>query len=394
MRPIYSLIKILALGLWLGPLALFSPVALANGNGNGTATAKKAPAKTAVQKPAAKTPAKKQAAAKGSAKKKPKTSASPKTNPKIRTITITPAAPSAAALEIPSSNPNAFTAAKASLNFTVNGTTIPYQRFFYTTPPGKTLTFALSNTWDPYEIAINNQIIPSQQHQWVWQAPSTPGLYNLTLTEKLTHKTLNLSIFVLATLAPNSTSLNGFKIGRYPAPKHGKKEYLPPKGFIEVNTKNANLWLSPHFQLGRFVCKQKCKFPVYVALEPALIEKLERLLEAYNAQRGPLHTFEIMSGYRTPSYNKSIRNVPHSRHIYGSAADIFVDINPKDGKMDDLNKDGKYNKLDAAYLYNLADTISEKYPHLSGGIGQYSANSAHGPFVHIDVRGSEARWGN
>jgi uncharacterized protein YcbK (DUF882 family) len=27
-----------------------------------------------------------------------------------------------------------------------------------------------------------------------------------------------------------------------------------------------------------------------------------------------------------------------------------------------------------------------------GGIGIYPATSAHGPFVHIDARGTRARW--
>jgi len=31
---------------------------------------------------------------------------------------------------------------------------------------------------------------------------------------------------------------------------------------------------------------------------------------------------------------------------------------------------------------------------LVGGYGIYRANSVHGPFVHIDVRGTPARWSN
>ncbi len=326
-------------------------------------------------------------------KKTKKTTAKRTKNTKksdIRTITVT--YPTAYKPD-PASNPDNFTPARASLHFNVNGKLIPYQRFFHTASPGETLTFSLANTFDPYELQINNQVITQNNHRWTWQAPNTPGLYQLVLTEKLTHKTLNLGIFVLTPLKAGSQTIGRYKIGRYPAPKDGKKEYLPPKGFIEVNAKNAGYWISPHFQLGRFLCKQKCSFPAYLALEPALIEKLELLLEAYNQKGGHLHTFEIMSGYRTPSYNKSIRNVQHSRHIYGSAADIFVDVNPRDGKMDDLNQDGKFNKQDASVLYDLADKISDKYHHLAGGVGQYSANSAHGPFVHVDVRGSEARWG-
>ena len=33
-----------------------------------------------------------------------------------------------------------------------------------------------------------------------------------------------------------------------------------------------------------------------------------------------------------------------------------------------------------------------RHPHLAGGLSAYPANSAHGPFVHIDARGARARW--
>jgi len=28
----------------------------------------------------------------------------------------------------------------------------------------------------------------------------------------------------------------------------------------------------------------------------------------------------------------------------------------------------------------------------TGGLGVYGSNAAHGPFIHVDVRGSKARW--
>lgn len=43
--------------------------------------------------------------------------------------------------------------------------------------------------------------------------------------------------------------------------------------------------------------------------------------------------------------------------------------------MDDLNGDGRLKKMMRA-----------------GGLGVYGSTSAHGPFVHVDVRGTRARW--
>ncbi len=62
--------------------------------------------------------------------------------------------------------------------------------------------------------------------------------------------------------------------------------------------------------------------------------------------------------------------------------------------MDDLNRDGRIDKRDAAALYDLIESLSggEAYPRLQGGLGSYGSTPAHGPFFHEDVRGFKARW--
>lgn len=285
-----------------------------------------------------------------------------------------------------------FTNARASLKVVVNGEDIPYQKFFTTVMPGQPLNISVEGQ-ENYLVNLDGKPLSGQNHRWVWQAPAKPGYHQVQVIEQLTQKTLTLHVFVLAALKNGSDNIAGFTIGRYPPPKDGKAQYNAPLGFIEVNASNQHLYLSPHFQLGQFLCRQKDGLPQYIALMPDLLEKLEWLLEAVNQRGTRLDTFEIMSGFRTPFYNRLIRNVVHSRHIYGSAADIFIDVNPRDGVMDDLNRDGRFDKKDADVLYNLADAISEAHPHLAGGVGQYSGNGAHGPFVHVDVRGFDARWG-
>lgn len=285
-----------------------------------------------------------------------------------------------------------FTAAKASIKVIVNGEDIPYQRFFTTVMPGQPLNISVDSQ-ENYLVNIDNIPLSGQSNRWIWKAPDKPGYHQAQIIEQLTQKTLTLHVFVLSALKNGSDNIAGFTIGRYPPPKDGKAQYNAPLGFIEVNATNQHLYLSPHFQLGQFICRQKDGLPQYIALVPDLLEKLEWLLEGVNQRGTRLDTFEVMSGFRTPFYNRLIRNVVHSRHIYGSAADIFIDVKPRDGIMDDLNHDGRYDKKDADVLYNLADAISEAHPHLAGGVGQYSGNGAHGPFVHVDVRGFDARWG-
>jgi hypothetical protein len=80
--------------------------------------------------------------------------------------------------------------------------------------------------------------------------------------------------------------------------------------------------------------------------------------------------------------------------MYGDAADIYVDADPRDGVMDDLNGDGRITKADADFLYDVAETLfASGKTVLEGGLESYPANAVHGPFVHSDGRGQTARWG-
>jgi uncharacterized protein YcbK (DUF882 family) len=154
------------------------------------------------------------------------------------------------------------------------------------------------------------------------------------------------------------------------------------------------LYVTPHLQLRQFVTKQGGSFPKYVVLDERLLQKLEHLLDAVHDAGYDVRRFRILSGYRTPQYNRAIGNVPYSRHIYGAAADIFIDEHPADDRMDDLNHDGTIDVRDAAILGDIVQrALDARAPAaLLGGMGTYPSTTAHGPFVHVDVRGYRARW--
>ena len=80
-----------------------------------------------------------------------------------------------------------------------------------------------------------------------------------------------------------------------------------------------------------------------------------------------------------------------SRHMYGDAADIFID-NDGNGNMDDLNGDGKVNIGDSRMICEAVEAVERNHPELIGGCGVYPGTSSHGPFAHIDTRGYRARW--
>jgi hypothetical protein len=190
-------------------------------------------------------------------------------------------------------------------------------------------------------------------------------------------------------------AIQGYRIGAYPKARlRGLDFYTPPRGFIRLDSASAAARISPHFRLGQFACKQSSRLPAYLLIKERLVLKLELVLEKANQDGYACETFHVMSGYRTPFYNKLIGNVKQSAHQFGGAADIFIDNDPMDGEMDDLNHDGRSDGDDSELLFKLVDAMSlnEFYLPYLGGIGKYSKNESHGAFVHVDVRGFRAIW--
>lgn len=239
------------------------------------------------------------------------------------------------------------------------------------------------------------RIVSSEHDSWNWRAPEKTGLCTLKIVDRKTKEAVTLNVFVMVPYERlRGDCINGYRIGAYPPcpPKNGDI-YARPRGFIEVTEQNQYTLVSPHFQLRQFVCKQGQGGRQYIVLREKLPIKLEHVLEEVNRRGYRADTFHVMSGYRTPHYNKSIGNVRYSRHVFGDAADIFVDSD-QDGQMDDLNHDGVIDYSDALVLKNIVEDLygEDWYQPFIGGLGAYRKNRAHGPFVHLDVRGFRARW--
>jgi hypothetical protein len=171
--------------------------------------------------------------------------------------------------------------------------------------------------------------------------------------------------------------------------------YRNPSGFIEVTAENQDTRISEHFRVRDFLTKgQVGTWPKYLVLREELVDKLELVIADLNTQGVVVRHMTVMSGFRTPQYNGPGGDGRSgvSRHMYGDAADVFVD-NDRNGRMDDLNRDGRVDHRDAQVILNAVERVERKHPTLAGGVGVYRANSAHGPFAHMDVRGWRARWG-
>ena len=172
--------------------------------------------------------------------------------------------------------------------------------------------------------------------------------------------------------------------------------HLPPAGRIHPGLqKNEDTKVSPHFRLKQFVCKQgpPDEFPKYIALHERLPLKLEAVLQLVNSLGFDVETLNVMSGYRTPFYNHAIGDVLYSMHQWGSAADVFVDTRKK-GVMDDLTRTAaSISKIrNPSTRPSSACSRGPGFERFQGGMGYYPPTSAHPPFVHVDVRGTKARW--
>lgn len=266
--------------------------------------------------------------------------------------------------------------------------------------PQETITVEVQKAPQHHQYVLQTtagKATPLITNKWQWQAPQETGLYPVKIIRAPSADSVVLNVFVMIPYERlRGESLNGYRIGKYSStPLKQLAIYKPPRGFIEVTQENQETLIAPHFKLKQFLCKQNGDFPKYLVLSERLLMKLELILEKVNENGYRCDTIHIMSGYRTPYYNKAIGNVKYSRHVYGSAADIFIDVNPQDEIMDDLNGDGKSDHQDAALLYNIIDAMHSKprYERFAGGLAKYRKTAAHGPFVHVDVRGFRARWG-
>jgi hypothetical protein len=193
--------------------------------------------------------------------------------------------------------------------------------------------------------------------------------------------------------------IGSYRIGYWPA-EQGQPfggTYGNPAGFIEVTPENVATRVSEHFRLRDFLTHdQETVWPKYLVLREDLVDKLELVIAQLEADGHPVAHMSVMSGFRTPQYNatggETGGRASLSRHMYGDAADVFVD-NDGDGRMDDLNGDGRVNHRDAQVILDAAERVERAHPDVTGGIGVYRATSSHGPFAHVDVRGNRARWG-
>ena len=121
--------------------------------------------------------------------------------------------------------------------------------------------------------------------------------------------------------------------------------------------------LSKNFKKSEYKCRDGTDVPD--ELMDNLKEVVENLQIIRNDINEPMH---IISGYRTPKYNRKIGGARRSQHMKAKAADITV-------------KGMRSTKLRKIIISLIKEGKIKK-----GGVGLYRS------FVHYDVRGRNARW--
>jgi uncharacterized protein YcbK (DUF882 family) len=194
-----------------------------------------------------------------------------------------------------------------------------------------------------------------------WRAPQIPGIYRVDGGKT-----------ALVGVPPAKLAARATGIGRYPG------DVAPL--LVPIKDQQLALPLSAHYRLADFLCKGHRGV---VAVNPNLVAKLESLIGSLRSDGYQVRKLRLLSGFRTPGYNRAIGNrTNRSRHLHGDAADVLAD---------DFNRDGRMDRKDAQILMAAVDRIDVLVP-LRGGAAIYPPGPGHGWFVHTDTRGQSIRW--
>ena len=85
---------------------------------------------------------------------------------------------------------------------------------------------------------------------------------------------------------------------------------------VYSNKKDGNKYISEHFRIKEFACKDGSD---KILLDIKLVEILEDLRKRLNSS-----SCHVTSGYRTPKHNKKIGGSRTSEHMKGKAADVVL----------------------------------------------------------------------
>ncbi len=282
--------------------------------------------------------------------------------------------------------------ASPSLGLSVNGNRLPAHRLAFMAMPGDSVTLSASpdSSWAAGSLAWE---LPggtmAEGTTAGLRMPRSHGIWALRVEDGSRSESYTV-IAPVESSRWRTATLNSFPIGFY---GDGNIRGQLPDCFIELMPQDMERRVSTHLTLGQFLCHIEGSYPQYMVLQLDLVDKLEAVLDEVRRHYPEACDVHNISGFRTPIYNASIGNeTSFSQHLYGGAADIWIESFPANGLMDDIDRNKRVDVFDGERLVEIVRQVEARGEARVGGASAYRWNRVHGPFVHIDVRGSAARW--
>ena len=279
--------------------------------------------------------------------------------------------------------------AAPALGLRVDGEPLPEGRIAFAVMPGDTVVLDAPGAGVTRWTASAGSPASSESAAFAWTAPRSHGIFFVdAVTNDLVER---YTVLVpVESSRWRTTTLNSVPIGSY---GDGSSRDRLPDAFVELTSGTTSAPVSTHFTVGDFLGHVEGSWPQYLVLDLRLADKLERILDAVRLVYPEAASVTNISGFRTPAYNAAIGNeTSESLHLYGMAADIWIESWPPNDLMDDIDRNKRVDVYDGEYLVEIVRLLEVRGEVVTGGASAYRWNQAHGPFVHVDVRGSVATW--
>ncbi len=269
----------------------------------------------------------------------------------------------------------------------VNNIELQTHMLAFTASPGEEITLSYTDSLNWSLAALN---LSETTTEFSFKLPVRHGIYPVTASDSSSVQEW-LIIVPLDRSQFRTASINSFPVGFYG--DGNSRDHLPRSGFIELWPGTFDSRISTHLSLSDFLGHLDGGWPQYMVLDLSLVYKMEMVFEGVAEHYSEARDIHCISGFRTPAYNAEIGNeTGFSLHLYGSASDFWIEGWPDNELIDDLDRNKRIDVYDAEYIIDVTRGLEAAGIVAVGGASAYRWISTHGPFVHLDTRGSAAVW--
>lgn len=277
--------------------------------------------------------------------------------------------------------------AGSCFSLSVNGSPLKNHMLAFTAEAGAELALSCPDSlnWSVAELGLQGC-----GREFVFTLPRAHGIYTVTGRDSIAVQQWSILV-PLNSAQVRTATVNSFPLGFYG--NGNSRDNLPDLGFIELWPEDYNTRVSTHLAFSDLLCHTEGDWPQYMVLDTRLVSKMELVLEEVAGYYPEARVIHCISGFRTPAYNESIGNeTGFSLHLYGAAADLWIESWPPNGLIDDLDRNKRIDVFDGEVIVQAARNLEARGEVAVGGASAYRWIPTHGPFVHIDTRGSAAVW--